>query len=311
MAYGLFHTARPFTRIMLVLFLMLTSYLILFGLGILLSWPLFRVPPKEVLTILENQEAGGHIVMLKFLQVLYSVGLFLVPALLAGFLIQKDALDYLQARHSTSLALISLVIILMIVSIPWINYLGFLNEKLSLPERWSDLMEKIRQNDDKSWELMRSYLDSKNIWGLLFNLFMIALIPSIGEEFLFRGVLQRIFTEWFRNGHLAVWLAAVLFSLAHYQFLGFIPRILLGALFGYIFLWTGTIWLPVIAHFVNNAIAVIYYFLFLKESLATDPQQIGMQENPMLFIMGSVLLTVIGLVVIRQTGRISANTHPA
>ena len=202
-----------------------------------------------------------------------------------------------------------MVILLLVVSIPWINYFGFLNEKLSLPERWSELMERIRQNDDVSWELMKSYLAAENIWGLLFNLFMIALIPAIGEEFFFRGILQRIFIEWFRNGHIAVWLSAVLFSLAHYQFLGFIPRILLGALFGYIFLWTSNIWLPVIAHFVNNAIGVIYYYLFLQDKLGTDPQQIGMQKNPILFIMGSVLLTMIGLMVIRQMGRDSANAQ--
>jgi membrane protease YdiL (CAAX protease family) len=197
----------------------------------------------------------------------------------------------------------------MVVSVPWINYLGFLNEQLSLPERWSEWMESIRQNDEDSWELMRSYLAAENVWGLLFNLFMISLIPAIGEEFLFRGTLQRIFSEWFRSEHFAVWLSAVLFSLAHYQFLGFIPRIILGALFGYIFMWTRNIWLPVLAHFVNNAVAVIYYFLFLKEKLGTDPEQIGMQRNPVLFIMISLLLTILGLVAIRNKGKESAGPH--
>jgi len=108
----------------------------------------------------------------------------------------------------------------------------------------------------------------------MFNLFMIALIPALGEEFLFRGVLQRIFGEWFKNPHLAVWLAAILFSLAHYQFLGFMPRIILGALFGYIFLWTGNIWMPILAHFVNNTVGVIYYYLFSQGKIGVDPQQI-------------------------------------
>jgi membrane protease YdiL (CAAX protease family) len=311
MAYGLFHTAHPFTKILLVAFLMLTSYLILFGAGILLAWPLFQVSPGEVIAIIENPDAVDYIELMKFLQVLYSVGLFLVPALLAGFLIQRNAWDFLLANRNLTLSLTLVVFLLMIVSVPWINYLGFLNEKISLPERWSDLMERIEQKDATSWDLMKSYLATKSIWGLLFNLFMIAIIPAIGEEFLFRGTLQRIFSEWFRNPHLAVWLAAVLFSLAHYQFLGFIPRIILGGLFGYIYLWTGNIWFPVIAHFVNNAVAVLYYNLFLQGNLELDPQHIGMQQNPFLFITGSVLLTIIGLLMIRQIARYSSDTHPA
>jgi membrane protease YdiL (CAAX protease family) len=246
---------------------------------------------------------------MRFLQVLYSTGLFLFPALLAGFLIQKNTWDYLRANRNMQVSLLILVVLLMLVSIPWINYLGYLNEKLSLPERWSDLMEKIRQSDEQSWELMKSYLSTDNVWGLLFNVFMIALIPAIGEEFLFRGILQRIFREWFRSGHLAVWLAGILFSLAHYQFLGFMPRIILGVLFGYIFLWTGNIWFPVIAHFVNNAAGVIYYYLYLQERLGTDPQQIGMQGNPLLFVFGSVVLTMIMLMVIQQLSRASTDAH--
>ena len=89
------------------------------------------------------------------------------------------------------------------------------------------------------------------------------------------------------------------------------PRIILGALFGYIFLWTGNIWLPVLAHFINNTIAVLYYSLFLAGKLVIDPQQLGMQRNPVLYIFGSLLLTAVGIIVIRQLGRMSADTHPS
>jgi len=311
MAYGFFHTARPFTKILLVLFLMLTSYLILFGLGILIAWPIFDVAPAEVISILEEQNAQDHIELMKFLQVLYSIGLFMVPALLAGFLIGRDVWDFLKADRKPKLAISILVLLLLLISIPWINYLGYLNEQLSLPERWNDLMEKIRQSDEDSWDLMKSYLSANNAWGLMFNLFMIALIPALGEEFLFRGVLQRIFGEWFKNPHLAVWLAAILFSLAHYQFLGFMPRIILGALFGYIFLWTGNIWMPILAHFVNNTVGVIYYYLFSQGKIGVDPQQLGMQQNPVLFITGSILLTIIGLIVIRQMPKYLTDSQPS
>ncbi len=121
MAYGIFHTARPFTKILLVLFLMVTFYLIFFGIGILVSWPIFKIPPPEVIKIIESRDAQGHIELLKFLQVLYSIGLFLVPALLAGFMIHRNTWDYIKINRSVKISLIILVILLMFVSIPWIN----------------------------------------------------------------------------------------------------------------------------------------------------------------------------------------------
>lgn len=311
MTEGLFHTAKPFTKLLLVLFLMVTFYLILFGMGILLAWPIFKIPPSGVISIIENQDAEGHIQLLKYLQVLYSIGVFLLPALAAGFLIQKNPWEFLEAKDRLRLPLVILVVLLMLASIPWINYLGFLNEKLSLPDRWSDWMERIKQSDEKSLDLMKSYLSTKTLRGLFFNLFMISLIPAVGEEFLFRGTLQRILRQWFRNSHLAVWTAAILFSLAHYQFLGFLPRIVLGALFGYIFLWTRNIWMPVLAHFVNNSVAVIYYDLFLDGRMGTDPRQLGMQQNPLLYLLGSLALTGIGIVVVRQLGKMLTDSHPA
>jgi membrane protease YdiL (CAAX protease family) len=268
--------------------------------GILLAMPLFNIPPGEVIHILENNEVEANIRLLKFLQVLYSVGLFLVPAILAGFLIQRNAWKYLKADRVSSYWIIMLVITLMLVSIPWINFTSFLNEKLSLPERWGDLMERIRENDENAWELMRAYLQTDDIGGLLINIFMVALIPALGEEFLFRGTVQRIFYEWFRNEHLAVWIAALLFSLMHYQFLGFIPRILLGALFGYLFVWTGSIWMAVLAHFINNAVAVIYYYIFYQGTLETEPDLIGIEENAVLMILASIMLTILLLAVIQQ-----------
>jgi membrane protease YdiL (CAAX protease family) len=300
MTQGFFYDARPYTKLLLVSFLMVCCYLIIFGMGILLAMPLFKIPPGEVIRILEQNEVEANIGLLKFLQVLYSIGLFLVPAILSGFLIQLNTWKYLKANRISNYWVIILVIALMVISIPWINFTSFLNERLSLPERWGYLMERIRENDANSWDLMKAYLQTENIGGLLINVFMVALIPALGEEFLFRGIIQRILTEWFRNEHLAIWIAALIFSLMHYQFLGLIPRVMLGALFGYLFVWTGSIWMAVLAHFINNAVAVIYYYIFYQGTLEVEPDHIGLEENALLMIITSVMLTFLLLAVIQK-----------
>jgi len=300
MTQGFFYDARPFTKLLLVFFLMVCCYLIIFGMGILLAMPLFKIPPGEVIHILEQNEVEANIGLLKFLQVLYSIGLFLVPAILSGFLIQRNTWKYLKADRISRYWVFILVITIMVISIPWINFTCFLNERLSLPERWGDLMERIRENDENSWDLMKAYLQTENLGGLLINVFMVALIPALGEEFLFRGIIQRILAEWFRKKHLAIWIAALIFSLMHYQFLGLIPRVMLGALFGYLFVWTGSIWVAVLAHFINNAVAVIYYYIFYQGTLEVEPDHIGLEENALLMIITSVVLTILLLAVIRK-----------
>jgi uncharacterized protein len=93
---------------------------------------------------------------------------------------------------------------------------------------------------------------------------MLAVIPAIGEELIFRGVFQKIFYDLFKSGHLAIWVTAFAFSALHFQFFGFIPRFILGLVFGYLFYWSGTLWLPVISHFVNNAVPVIGAYIQSK-----------------------------------------------
>ena len=309
MENGFFHTAKPFTKLLLVLFLMLTCYLVVFGLGILVSIPVFKISTREVISIIEDNRYENHIAMVKMLQVLYSTGLFLVPALLAAFLINKKTWDFLSVKRYPDLKVVMLITLLMLAIIPLINYIAFLNESLSLPDRWSALMDRIHQSDETARGMMKAFLTTDSIGGLLFNLFMIALIPAVGEELLFRGILQRIFSDWFRNRHLGIWVVALLFSIMHYQFMGFLPRIILGASFGYLYIWTRSIWAPILAHFLNNGIAVVYYHFYFRGNLSVDPDSIGMENNTLLFVLFSTIISAMILEVIRRDGKKSADAQ--
>ena len=107
---------------------------------------------------------------------------------------------------------------------------------------------------------------------------MIAILPAIGEEFLFRGVLQKLFCRLFKSDHLAIWLTAFIFSFFHFQFFGFVPRLILGLIFGYLFYWSGTLWLPVVAHFINNAVPTIQAYIEGYDAFSSAPDSSLLQQ---------------------------------
>jgi membrane protease YdiL (CAAX protease family) len=123
---------------------------------------------------------------------------------------------------------------------------------------------------------------------------MVAVLPALGEELVFRGILLRHFREWTRNIHVAIFISAFLFSAMHLQFYGFLPRFLMGILFGYMLYWTGSIWVPIMAHFFNNAAAVVVAFLSARYFPGVDFNTFGSSSNPVL-IAASAL--IIGLIV--------------
>ena len=116
----------------------------------------------------------------------------------------------------------------------------------------------------------------ESIGGLLGGLFVIAVLPAVGEELVFRGIVQRRLYTLVSNPHVAIWLAAFIFSAIHLQFFGFFPRLLLGALFGYIYYWSGNLWYAIFAHFVNNGFTLVMLYLYQQGSVdmnidSTDP----------------------------------------
>ena len=120
---------------------------------------------------------------------------------------------------------------------------------------------------------------------------MIGIIPAIGEELFFRGVLQRIFSGMTRNYHWGIWITAVLFSLVHSKVFTFLPILILGALFGYLLVWTKSIWVPILAHFVNNTTAVLLYYLSNTGKIKEETLDYGAKSDVWPFVIISAVLT--------------------
>ena len=198
---------------------------------------------------------------LKWLQLFQTFGTFLLPPILCAWWWSSDRKPFawLKLDRGMSWQIALLAIAIMICAIPGINLLADLNSRVKLPESL-DFIEKIlREQEDAATLLTERFLQAENVGVLITNILLLALLPALSEELTFRGTLQQIFT---RNTHVAIWIAAIVFSAVHMQFYGFVPRMLMGAMFGYMFVWTGSLWVPILMHFTNNGLAVISYYLF-------------------------------------------------
>jgi hypothetical protein len=185
----------------------------------------------------------------KVVQLFSAVGLFITPTLLYAHLCDFD----FKLKASFSRQTVLLVLAIMLLINPFIAFIYEWNMSLNLPD-W------MMNYDEKAEELTRLFLQMNSLGDLAFNLLVIAIVPAIGEELLFRGYLQQTFTKWLGKPHLAIIITAVLFSAIHLQFQGFLPRFALGIVLGYLLYWSGSLWLPIVAHLFNNAIAVIFTY---------------------------------------------------
>lgn len=199
----------------------------------------------------------------KLLLAIQHIGLYVLPALLFNqiFSVRRKR-SFIFWGEKPAFTKVVMILLLMIASIPVVNFIAALNEKMVFPEFLKWLEEAMRNSEEQIAKFTELLLNVQSIWGYLANLFIIAILPALGEEFLFRGVIQKIVTRWTGKVHLSIWLVAAIFSAMHMQFYGFFPRMLLGAMFGYIMIWSGSIWYSVIAHFINNAVTLtLAYFI--------------------------------------------------
>ena len=147
-----------------------------------------------------------------------------------------------------------------VCAMPLVGLVNIWNQSLQLPEAYAQLQALIEEMEEAARQATEIMIGGTSVGDLLVNLLVIALIPAVGEELLFRGVIQRTLQQRY-NLHAAVWITAALFSFAHFQFLGFYPRLLLGVLLGYAAAWSGSLRTSMLLHFFNNGSAVVAYWL--------------------------------------------------
>lgn len=233
---------------------------------------------------------------LKIGQGLSSALMFIVPPIVFYLITRKERpMQALGFRKASPAWLILVGIALMFLSLPVTNQLTDWNESMKLGGVFMRLEEWMQSLEEAAQTATERMLNTSTLGGLLLNLLVIAMIPAIGEELTFRGVLQQSLTRGMKNPHVAILLSAAIFSFIHFQFYGFLPRMFLGVLLGYLFYTTGSLWTSIAMHFVNNGTAVVLYYLNNKGVINVDVEHFGALENP--WFIGLSAVVTAGLIV--------------
>lgn len=253
--------------------------------------------PADLSSLLDPNSALPNACTLRMINTVNQLVAFLGLAVVFRFLFGKDGVDGFRNVLPTASAW--LVPLLGLAALPLIQSAYDINASL-LPEN-SALAELVKPSEELAEEMTNTMLDMPTPWALFFNLVVMAVIPAISEEFAFRGVLQVQIARATRNVHLGVWLTAIFFSFIHLQFYGFLPRVLLGAFFGYLVVHTGSIWTAVIAHFVNNAVVVIANYI-AQQSSRFDLEQIEAPSGDGLAVLlAFAVFTLLYWVILQQS----------
>lgn len=271
-----FVSRSPLHGILVLLMLMLGGASLASFIGLVIAQLFMGVPllsDPRLADGLMTDPALLHVVRL--MQVLQAIGMLVLPSLLL-LAVGNEKATLRELFRSPTRQPVLLCVAVFLVLLPFINFTADLNAKVELPGAFG---EWAAAKEAQLAELTERFLDMPHLGWLALNLLMIALLPALGEELLFRGVLQRLMQRWTGNAHVAVWVAALLFSAFHIQFLGFVPRMLMGAVLGYLLVWSGNLWYPIIAHFTNNAGAVILMYLQEHGQLGADAGDMGI-ANP-------------------------------
>ena len=229
---------------------------------------------------------------MKIAQGLSSIILFIVPPIVYYNVTRRrhpmESLGFRDIAKPWYLYII-ISVALMFISLPVTNQLTSWNEAMSFGGVFTQLEEYIKQLEEMAATVTEKMLKVDTFGGLLLNLLVIALIPAVGEELTFRGVLQQGLVRRMKSPHLAIILSAAIFSFIHFQFYGFLPRMFLGILLGYMFYITKSLWTSITMHFVNNGTAVVLYYLNNKGIIDIDPETFGSTQYLWLAIISLVV----------------------
>lgn len=181
------------------------------------------------------------------------------------------------------------------------NQIIYYNENFSFPEAWKTIEQQLRAWEEMGTNSTNQLLSVTSWGGLIMNIMIIGILTGFAEEMFFRGGVQKLLILSHVNNHLAIWIAAIIFSTVHFQFFGFIPRVILGAMFGYVYYWTKSIWAPTMMHALNNSIIVVFSWLNANNIINFNFDVFSITESGMpWWAIISILTSVLFILIFRK-----------
>lgn len=279
----------PLVILLLLFACLIVGYFIAAFLSAIIIIPFIDSISEIELLLFEPKPEDWWPIMI--MQMVTAITLFiLTPFVFIKWILKTSNKFIFTPNHKLLIGAAGITAIITICFMGFNSILVEWNSNMILPEFMSGIEDYIRSKEDQLSGLTTFLTDFTSSDKYIFTLFVIAIIPAIGEEYLFRGVIQTVFEKYLKNPHVAIIITAILFSAFHIQFYGFLPRAALGVLFGYLFYYSGNLIYPIIAHFINNGLTLTMVYLYNINAINYDIEK---TETPSLLII-SVFL-IIGL----------------
>ncbi|MCM1021921.1 MAG: CPBP family intramembrane metalloprotease [Muribaculum sp.] len=198
---------------------------------------------------------------LRWATVVQDIVMFILPVIMTMLLIAQRPWRIMGISRTPNIYISTFGILAFITAIPWMNTFVLWNESIHFPAELSGIEQALRTSEDAAESMVRTIMGGTGIMNLIVSVLIVGLLTGVAEELFFRGGLQQLLYWLFGNVHVAIWVAAFVFSAIHMQFFGFFPRLLMGAYFGYLLRWSRSLWLPIFVHAMNNSLIVIFTWL--------------------------------------------------
>lgn len=242
---------------------------------------------------------------LRIATVVQDILVFILPAILTAAMVTNRPDRLLETERRPDMRLLLYAVAVMIVSMPVMNAIVMWNESLTLPDSLHDVESWMRMTEENARRSVETLLGGSTVGDLVVSIFLIGILAGLSEEIYFRGTMQRLLASEKLNAHSAIWITAIIFSIFHFQFFGFFPRLILGAFFGYLLYWSGSLWLPVAVHALNNTIVVVtsWYTKINPDSSIAGVDRIG-TDSLSLMSFSIVLSAVFLYALSRRSSRL-------
>ncbi len=244
--------------------------------GILINFLIFHINIYDANDILSLMSGANGFYKIIILQASISLFIFLIAPILYIKGIEKRKLNSLNPNKEFWFVPLVVAMVLVVAFIPFNNGMLYQwNSTLSFPDFLYKLDNWIKEMERGAEQMTKAFTHFTNLKEFFIAFIIMAIIPGIGEELLFRGILQPKLHQLTKNIHIAIWLTAFIFSFIHFQFYGFLPRMVLGAMFGYIYIWSGNIYYPMFAHFTNNGFSILMLYLYQNKIIQINIDKQG------------------------------------